>query len=86
MRTFPWRLDGRWFRDFEGATRHIGPGLVQIYGRQQANAPTQRWIAVHSCQLGALDAGAARELAAALIAAADEIERLARTPLGISRL
>jgi hypothetical protein len=76
VRTFAWQLDGNWFRDFEGTTRRGGPARVQIFGRQQADGSTRRWIAVHSGHLDALDAAATRELAAALIDAADEIERL----------
>jgi len=76
VRTFDWQLDGNWFRDFEGTTRRGRQAHVQIYGRQQADGSTRRWIAVHSRHLNALDLTAARELAAALTDAADEIERL----------
>ena len=76
VRTFAWQLDGNWFRDFEGTTRRGGPARVQIFGRQQADGSTRRWIAVPARQLDALDAAATRELAAALTDAADEIERL----------
>ena len=76
VRTFAWQLDSNWFRDFEGTTRRGGPARVQIFGRQQADGSTRRWIAVHSRYLDTLDAAATRELAAALIDAADEIERL----------
>jgi hypothetical protein len=76
VRTFDWQLDSDWFRDFEGITRRGGQARVQIYGRQQADGSTRRWIAVHARHLDGLDAVAARELADALTDAADEIERL----------
>jgi hypothetical protein len=76
VRTFAWQLDSKWFRDFEGTTRHGGPARVQIYGRQEADGSTREWIAVHARHLDALDAAAARGLAAALIEAAEELERL----------
>ena len=76
VRTFDWQLDGNWFRDFEGTTRRGRQAHVQIYGRQQADGSTRRWIAVHTRHLNGLDLTAARELAAALTDAADEIERL----------
>jgi hypothetical protein len=76
LRTFNWQLDSDWFRDFEGTTRRAGPTRVQIYGRQQADGSTRRWIAVHTRHLDALDTAATRELAAALTDAADEMERL----------
>lgn len=75
VRTYDWQLDGNWFRDFEGTTRRGGQARVQIYGRQQADGSTRRWIAVHTRHLDALDAAATRELATALTDAADEIER-----------
>jgi hypothetical protein len=76
VRTFRWQLDSDWFRDFEGTKRRGGQVHVQICGRQQADGSTRRWIAVHTRHLDALDATAARELAAALTEAADEIQRL----------
>jgi hypothetical protein len=76
VRTFDWQLDGNWFRDFEGTTRRSGQARVQISGRQQADGSTRRWIAVHTRHLDALGPAAARDLAAALTDAADEIERL----------
>jgi hypothetical protein len=76
VRTFHWQLDSDWFRDFEGTKRRGGQAHVQICGRQQADGSTRRWIAVHTRHLDALDAAAARELAAALTEAADEIQRL----------
>jgi hypothetical protein len=76
VRTFHWQLDSNWFRDFEGTKHRGGQAHVQIYGRQQADGSTRRWIAVHTRHLDGLDAAAARELAAALTEAADEIQRL----------
>jgi hypothetical protein len=76
VRTFGWQRDGTWFRDFEGTTRRGGPARVQISGRQQADGSTRRWITVHARHLEALDPASARELAALLIEAADEMEKL----------
>jgi len=76
VRSFPWQLDKNWFRDFEGTTRRSGQARVHIYGRQQADGLSRRWIAVKAHHLDGLDASAARELAAALADAADEMERL----------
>ncbi|BBX98413.1 hypothetical protein MLAC_37070 [Mycobacterium lacus] len=76
VRTFAWQLDSNWFRDFEGTTRRGRRARVQICGRQQADGSARRWIAVHARYLDALDVVGARELAAALNEAADEIERL----------
>jgi hypothetical protein len=75
VRTFAWQLDGdgTWFRDFEGPTRRVGQARVHIYGRQQADGSTRRWIAVGCRDLDQLDAAAARELAAALADAADDL-------------
>ncbi len=76
VRTFDWQLDSNWFRDFEGTRRRAGQARVQIYGRQQADGSTRRWITVHARHLDALEPAAARELGGALTDAADEIERL----------
>ncbi|UXA05967.1 hypothetical protein KXD96_24310 [Mycobacterium sp. SMC-2] len=78
VRTFDWQLDSNWFRDFEGTSRRCGRVRVQIYGRQQIDGSTRRWITVQTRHLNALDVTTARELAAALTDAADEIERLSR--------
>jgi len=78
VRTFSWQLDGdgKWFRDFEGTTRRAGKANVHICGRQDAGGSSRRWIAVGCHDLDALDAAAARELAAALADASDELGRL----------
>jgi hypothetical protein len=76
VRTFGWQRDGNWFRDFEGTMRRAGQARVHIFGRQHADGSARRWISVHTRHLDALDAAAARGLAAALTEAADEIERL----------
>jgi len=77
-RTFAWQLDGggKWFRDFEGPTRRVGRASVHIYGRQQADGSSQRWITMGGRGLDAFDAASARQLAAALADAADELGRL----------
>lgn len=74
VRTFAWQLDSNWFRDFEGTTRRVGQARVHICGRQQADGSSRRWISIHARHLSGLDAAAARQLAAALIEAADEVE------------
>jgi hypothetical protein len=76
VRTFGWQRDSNWFRDFEGTKRCAGQARVHVFGRQQADGSTRRWIAVYTRRLDALNASAARDLAAALNDAADEIERL----------
>jgi hypothetical protein len=76
VRTFGWQRDSNWFRDFEGTNRCAGRARVHIFGRQQADGSARRWIALYTRRLDALSAAAARELAAALDDAADEIERL----------
>lgn len=76
VRTFDWQLDSNWYRDFEGTTRRGRHGSIQIFGRQQADGSTRRWITVHTRHLQALDAAAAREIATALTDAADEMEQL----------
>ncbi len=76
VHTFGWQRDSNWFRDFEGTKRCVGQTRVHIFGRQQADGSARRWIAVYTRRLDALSAGAARELAAALNGAADEIEWL----------
>jgi hypothetical protein len=75
-RTFGWQRNSNWFRDFEGTKRCAGQARIHIFGRQQADGSARRWIAVHTRRLDALSAAAARELAAALNDAADEIELL----------
>lgn len=75
VRTFGWQRDSNWFRDFEGTKRCAGQTRVHVFGRQQADGSARRWIAVYTRRLDALNAAAARELAAALNDAADEIER-----------
>lgn len=77
VRMFGWQRDSNWFRDFKGTLRQGGLARVEICGRQEADGSTRRWISVHTRHLDALDAPAARELAAALTAAADELEWLA---------
>lgn len=76
VRTFDWQRNSNWFRDFEGTSRRRGLARVQIAGRQQADGSTRRWITVHTRHLDALDPASARELAALLMEAADEMEQL----------
>jgi hypothetical protein len=62
-------------RTFCGAVREAARFTVRIEGFQRENRTCQRWLVVDapSLQTG-LEPEAARQLAAALVAAADEIE------------
>lgn len=63
----------RWFR---GTARTVAGVRVVINGWQEWDGPTARHISVHAVD-AELDAVTARELAAALLAAADELDQLA---------
>lgn len=72
---YPWEHigDGRWTRFFTGTEREVGETTVRITGMQYADGTITRTITAH-CE--DVDAATARLLAAALIEAADELERL----------
>jgi len=67
---------GVWTRNFDGATRRIDDAQVYITGRQYHDGRTERTIGIAAAR-GDYGAATARRIAAALIEAADEIERLA---------
>jgi hypothetical protein len=74
---YPWEHDGdgKWFRFFAGTTREIAGAQVVISGLQSVDGTITRTIAVDG-DSESLDSGQARQLAALLIEAADELERL----------
>ncbi|OLP00209.1 hypothetical protein BVU76_21715 [Mycolicibacterium porcinum] len=71
-----WEQDehGQWFRQFEGTGRKIGGFSVSIDGRQYPDGSVFRTIAVQGDDREEFDLAGARQFAAELIAAADEIE------------
>lgn len=67
--------DGVWCRFFAGTTREVDEARVMITGLQYADGRIDRTICVDGdCE--SLDASRARQVAAALIEAADELDRL----------
>lgn len=75
---YPWEHDGdgKWTRFFMGTTRKVGDdSAVSIMGNQSVDGNIERTINIDGSDEG-LDAATARQLAAALIEAADELERL----------
>jgi hypothetical protein len=74
---YPWEHDGdgKWFRFFAGTARELGETSVTITGLQSADGSIERTISIDGSDEG-LDASTARQIAAALIEAADELERL----------
>lgn len=72
----PWTNLGNnnWVRYFYRTPCKVGPASVAISGVQSSDGSIKRWIYVE--EVDDLDPTTARQLAAALIAAADELERL----------
>lgn len=72
---------GIWQRAFSGTTRTVGDFDVCIEGEQMPSGEADRWIAFDAESVpavgGTLTAHLARLLAAALVEAADELDRLA---------
>lgn len=68
--------DGQWTRYFAGTVRDIDKAAVIINGFQSSDGTITRSICVDG-ETDDLDAAKARRIAAALIEAADELERLA---------
>jgi hypothetical protein len=73
--------DGRWSREFDGGSRQVNGVTVNISGTQFADGTIERELSVSvddrsSGPGGDLNAAQARALAANLIEAADELERL----------
>ena len=76
-RYYPWEHDGNgeWFRFFAGTTREVGKTAVTISGLQYVDGTIRRSVSVDGDSEG-FDATRARLVAAALIEAAEELERL----------
>lgn len=70
--------DGKWFRFFAGSTREVGDTTVMINGLQSADGTITRSISIDGDSEG-LDAARARAIAAAVLDAADELDRLEGT-------
>lgn len=76
------RTDGRgWSREFCGTARRVAGVSLDIEGTQFADGAVERMLTVSVDDLpdsigGVLDTDQARQLAAALIEAADELDRL----------
>lgn len=63
-------------RDFEGVTAEIGRAYLTVEGRQYADGRCERTIMlIRDDRHGGLSSAQARELAAALLNAADELDR-----------
>lgn len=74
---YPWEHDGdgKWFRLFYGTTRKVGDVQVMLSGLQGCDGTITRSISVDG-DSESLEAMQARQIAAALLDAADELERL----------
>ena len=76
-RVFGWQADAGqgWFREFSCPTTRIGGVAMQVAGRQFNDDRRELWIGVWADDRGKLTPAQGRQLAAALIAAATEIDR-----------
>ena len=74
---YAWEHDGegRWFRYFAGSDRKVDNTTVMINGLQYADGTITRSICIDG-ETESLDAAAARRVAAAIVEAVDELERL----------
>ena len=73
---FPWEFDNAgWSRRFDGTARAAGPVTVTITG-QQFDDGAVRGVALDLGGVELLDGDEARSLAAVLLDAASELERL----------
>lgn len=74
---YPWQPDGDggWVRYFTGTDRKVGSTTVMINGMQHCSGSITRSICIDG-ETEELDSSAARRVAAAMIEAADELERL----------
>lgn len=76
-RVYPWEFDGTgWLRWFDASVCTAGPATVTITGRQFADGTALRGATLVLDDAELLDADEARTLAAILLAAAGELERL----------
>ena len=81
---WPWEdnEDGRYGRLFSVSSRIVIPGadgmtgVVGGGGRQFSDGTVQRWVETSGPMIDAMTAEQARDVAAALLAAADELDRL----------
>ena len=77
-RVFGWQADAGqgWFREFSCPTTRIGGVAMHVAGRQFNDDRRELWIDVWADDRSKLTPAQARQLGAALIAAADELNRL----------
>ena len=67
---------GYWTREFSGSPRVVANLEVVIDGVQRSDGSIRRWASVYSKETAELSPAELRSAAAALTAAADELERL----------
>jgi hypothetical protein len=65
-----------WSREFDGATRELGPFVVTVAGRQYADGGVERHARVVGQDSQALSVDDLRRVVSLVSGAADEIERL----------
>ncbi|WP_145013212.1 hypothetical protein [Mycobacterium marseillense] len=76
-RVYPWEFDGAgWSRWFDRSVCTAGPATVTTTGRQFDDGAALRGVTVVLDEAELLDADEARALAAVLLVAAGELERL----------
>ncbi|BCO40575.1 hypothetical protein MINTM001_17140 [Mycobacterium paraintracellulare] len=76
-RVYPWESDGiGWSRWFDGTAHAAGPVAVTVSGEQFGDGATLRGVTVVLDDCALLDADEARALAAVLLVAAGELDRL----------
>lgn len=77
-RVYPWEFDGAgWSRWFDGSVCTVGPATVTVTGRQFDDGAALRGVTLVLDDAELLDADEAHTLAAILLVAAGELERLA---------
>ncbi|MGV0695872.1 hypothetical protein [Mycobacterium paraintracellulare] len=80
-RVYPWEFDGAgWARWFDGAVCTAGPATMTITGRQFDDGNVLRGVTLQLGEDELLDSDEARSLAAALLVAAGELDRLMQSP------
>jgi hypothetical protein len=76
-RVFHWEADGdEWTRHFDGTEHAAGSANVYIAGWQSPDGSAERRVSVGQGDADELTADAARQLAALLVEAANELDRL----------
>lgn len=76
-RVYPWEADGAgWARWFDGSVCTVGPATMTITGRQFDDGTVLRGVALDVGGDELLDADEARALAAVLLVAAGELDRI----------